>query len=369
MDPSTLAATAVTFFSSYPAKIGEKSAEKIGEKLPEAASKVWNAITTRFKGKPTAEVAIQGVVAQPDDADNRAAFRKELQKLLEAEPAFAAELDRLLSNAQSQGSDTITNTGSGAVATRGGVAPYGEPQWVTIPTGEFWMGSGREDGLAFDAEKPAHRLFLPEFQIARTPITNAQYQLYVQATGASAPSYWEGGQPPGDKLEHPVVEVSWHDALRYCRWLGQVTGKQVALPSEAQWEKAARGDGDRRVYPWGDDFSEARCNSDELALQDTTPVGIFLAGASPYGCLDMAGNVWEWTRSLWGKDFSNPEFKYPYNPEDRRREDSEAPDEVRRVLRGGAFCNDRRLMRCACRGRGRPGYHGWNFGFRVVVLP
>ena len=177
--------------------------------------------------------------------------------------------------------------------------PDGEPVWVTIPAGEFWLGSDPHNPMALDDEKPAHRVFLPEFQIARTPITNAQYQYYVEATGAKAPEDWVDGQPPNDKLNHPVVNVTWHNVYAYCQWLGQVTGKAIALPSEAEWEKAARGGQDRRAYPWGDGFDLLKCNTIELGLDDTTPVDVFLAGASPYGCLDMAGNVWEWTRSPW----------------------------------------------------------------------
>ena len=115
--------------------------------------------------------------------------------------------------------------------------PYGEPEWVTIPVGEFWMGSGPEDQMAFDSERPVHRLFVPEFRIARTPVTNAQYQLYIQAMGAEPPKHWEDGQPPKDKFTHPVVNVSWDDACRYCEWLSKVTGKGIRLPTEAEWEK------------------------------------------------------------------------------------------------------------------------------------
>ena len=84
-----------------------------------------------------------------------------------------------------------------------------------------------------------------------------------------------------------------------CSWLGQVTGKTITLPSEAEWEKAARGEPDQREYPWGDRFEATRCNSRDLGLSSTTPVGIFPKGASPYGCLDLSGKVWEWTRNLW----------------------------------------------------------------------
>jgi len=238
--------------------------------------------------------------------------------------------------------------------------PHGEPQWVTIPAGKFWMGSEENDRDAFGDEKPAHRLFLPEFQIARTPITNAQYLLYIQATGAPAPGLWVDGQPPKDKLEHPVVAVSWYDASGYCAWLSKVTGKPVHLPTEAEWEKAARGSEDRRVYPWGNVFDIVKCNSIELGLDDTTPVGIFPAGVSPCGCLDMAGNVWEWTGSLFSK--------YPYDPNDGR-EDLDASAEVPRVLRGGAFWDDHQDVRCAYRFGGGARGVGDYVGFRVVVRP
>jgi hypothetical protein len=122
MEPLTIATTAVAFLSPYLVKIGEQAAEKVGEKLPEAVGKVWNAIVTKFKGKAAAEEAVKDLVAKPDDEDNRAAFRKELRKVLDAEPVFVNELAGLLEEAKRQGGDTIINTGSGAVATSGSVA-------------------------------------------------------------------------------------------------------------------------------------------------------------------------------------------------------------------------------------------------------
>ncbi|MGB8646538.1 MAG: SUMF1/EgtB/PvdO family nonheme iron enzyme, partial [Anaerolineae bacterium] len=202
-------------------------------------------------------------------------------------------------------------------------APYGEPEWITIPAGEFWMGSDERA-----EEKPPHRVLLPEYQIARVPVTNAQYLLYVQATGATPPEHWPDGQPPRNRTSHPVVNVTWHDAVRYCEWLSGVTGKAIRLPSEAEWEKAARGDKDQRRYPWGDMFDSARCNSEELGVGETSPVGVFPSGASPYGVLDMSGNVLEWTRSVYKE--------YPYKPDDGR-ENMDAGDESSRVWRGGTF--------------------------------
>ncbi len=232
--------------------------------------------------------------------------------------------------------------------------PYGEPEWLEIPAGEFWIGGeGKYDG------KPMHQVDLPTFYIARMPITNAQYRFFVEATDYEAPAHWEDKRVPKGLESHPVVEVSWHDARAYCQWLSKVSGQNVSLPSEAEWEKAARGDKDKRVYPWGDNFEAARCNTSELGLHQTSPVGIFPNGASPYGCLDMSGNVWEWTRSIYQD--------YPYNPADGREDLTRT--NVRVVLRGGAFRVDGDYARCAVR------YYDFNphfrydgVGFRCVLL-
>jgi formylglycine-generating enzyme required for sulfatase activity len=234
--------------------------------------------------------------------------------------------------------------------------PFGEPVWVMIPESPFWMGSDHGG----DGEKPVHQAHLASYQIARVPITNAQYVLFVQATKREVPQHWQDGRPPRGQESHPVMNVSWHDALAYCRWLSEAVGKVIRLPSEAQWEKAARGEKDRREYPWGDEWDASRCNNRELGIGETTPVGIFPEGASPYGCLDMAGNVLEWTSSL-----NKP---YPYVQSDGR-ENLEAGDDVSRVLRGGSFDDLQGSARCACRFRAVPRDHGRLDGFRVVVSP
>jgi formylglycine-generating enzyme required for sulfatase activity len=164
-----------------------------------------------------------------------------------------------------------------------------------------------------------------------------------------------------------VVNVSWHDAVAYCRWLAEVTGRPYCLPSEAEWEKSARGS-DGRIYPWGNRWEAKQCNSEEGGKGDITPVGIYPQGASPYGLLDMAGNVLEWTRSLWGEDWEEPSFKYPYDPTDGR-EDLDAPGGVLRVLRGGSFYLNVKYARCAARIRLIPNYFGMSSGFRVLVAP
>jgi toxoflavin biosynthesis protein ToxD len=247
-------------------------------------------------------------------------------------------------------------------------APWGEPDWVRIPAGEFWMGSEKS---SYGDERPLHKVTLPAFAIACVPVTNAQYALFVADQQVKPPDGWRGGQPPKGEENHPVVNVSWHDAQAYCRWLSGKIEKQVRLPTEAEWEKAARGGlpspsegegmGERvqaREYPWGDEWSELKCNSFELELQSTSPVGFFTSGASPYGCLDMAGNVWEWTQSKHAA--------YPYRADDERN-DLGGTDS--HVVRGGAWSSNRSLARCAGRVFYPSDYRFVFVGFRVVVSP
>jgi len=241
-----------------------------------------------------------------------------------------------------------------------------EPEMILIPAGEFLMGSdpGR-DKDASESEQPQHTLYLPDYYIARTPVTNAQYAAFVHATGHDLPEHWKSRKPPEGKGDHPMVHVSWEDAVAYCAWLSQVTGKPYRLPSEAEWEKAARGT-DGRIYPWGDEPpDEGRCNSDKVRA--TTPVGRYSPqGDSPYGCADMAGNVWEWTRSLLGKEVLKPDFRYPYSPGDGR-EDLKASADILRVVRGGSWFDGWWFARCACRVGFIPGDLVPNVGIRVVA--
>jgi formylglycine-generating enzyme required for sulfatase activity len=212
------------------------------------------------------------------------------------------------------------------------------------------MGEGKE----------LHRVFVPEFQIARVPITNAQYALFVADAKVEPPGDWRGGRPPQGKENHPVVNVSWRDAQAYCRWLSGKIERTVRLPTEAEWEKTARGDKDKRAYPWGDEWLELRCNSDELGLGETSPVGLFLNGASPYGVLDMAGNVWEWCQSKYAP--------YPYRADDGR-EGEELTRGEGRVVRGGSWYLYRWVCRAAARFRRVPAYFINSFGFRVARSP
>lgn len=229
------------------------------------------------------------------------------------------------------------------------------PELLPVPAGHFWMGSdSRYDKRAFGTEMPQHRVYLTAYRIGKYPVTNAEYACFVAATNRPAPGHWSGGEPLSGKLNHPVVYVTWHDVRAYCDWLSEQTGRTIRLPTEAEWEKAARGT-DGRIYPWGNaEPDEKRCNF-AMKVGDTTQVGRYPDGASPYGCLDMAGNVREWTSNLH-KD-------YPYDAKDGREDPAASGS---RVLRGGSFHDHRNYVRCACRGLNLPDDRGEDLGFRVV---
>jgi formylglycine-generating enzyme required for sulfatase activity len=175
---------------------------------------------------------------------------------------------------------------------------------VFISPGEFLMGSsGHEGKVGFQVgvdEMPQRSISLEEFYIDRFEVTNAQYQKFIKATGRPAPAdphdplfySWVQGNPPEGQEDHPVVYVSWDDAQAYCQWVGK------RLPTEAEWEKAARGT-DGRTWSWGNSFEGAKCNAYESSPLWTSPVGSYPEGVSPYGVHDMCGNVAEWTASWY----------------------------------------------------------------------
>jgi formylglycine-generating enzyme required for sulfatase activity len=243
-----------------------------------------------------------------------------------------------------------------------------EPEMILIPAGEFLMGSDPQlDKYPVEAEQPQHYLYLPDYYLAKTPVTQEQYRAFLQGTGREAPNGWTDRIPPREEEDHPVVNVSWYDARDYCQWLSAVMGRNYGLPSEAEWEKGARGT-DGRLYPWGNQWDAMRCNSKESGLMKTTPVHAYSQGASPYGVLDMVGNVEEWTRSLWGKSGERPDYRYPYRPTDGR-ESLNAGRNVARVLRGGAFHDGRWGVRCTCRRWVVPVHSSTLIGFRVAMRP
>ncbi len=204
-------------------------------------------------------------------------------------------------------------------------------QMVFVPAGEFIMG-----GEDYADEKPIRVANLDKgLFMDVTLVTNSEYKKFVDATKHKAPEYWKGGKIPVGKEEHPVVEVSWHDAVAYCKWAGK------RLPKEDEWEKAARGI-DGRVYPYGNEFDVRKCNTSESKIGSTTKAGSYPEGKSPYGCLDMAGNVWEWTDSWYDEEKEG------------------------RVLRGGSWGYDQVHARCSYRSYVNPDIRNDYVGFRCA---
>ncbi len=243
--------------------------------------------------------------------------------------------------------------------------------FVEIAAGSFLMGSDAViDPMAFDIERWSSTnaqavLELPTYYIGRFEVTVAQMRSFVQATG-----YPIDGQALGGAPGHPATFISWPDALAYSRWLDDVLrtspdtpevlstllegGGQVTLPTEAEWEKAARGS-DGRIYPWG---SEPRPDRATYQARGTTAVGSHQCPECPFGLSDMAGNVWEWTRS--------PYQPYPYDP----TEDFEdLENESLWVMRGGSFTDPAHFVRGANRGGADPGARRAFIGFRIAISP
>jgi formylglycine-generating enzyme required for sulfatase activity len=237
--------------------------------------------------------------------------------------------------------------------------PY-EPETIYIPSGAFLMG---RDGVAA-WEKPCHTVTLPGYRIGKYPVTNRQFLEYVRQTGAlvNPESGWDGQTPPPDRLDYPVIGVTWYQATAYCEWLSKTSGRRYTLPTEAQWEKAARGV-DGRLYPWGNEWQPGHCGQDPMQI---TAVDQFPA-QSDYGVFDLVGNVREWTLSLWGESSSAPRFLYPWAEDERN--DPKANPLVRRVYRGGVMDNPAE-MTCTLRGGFDPSKSGpprKRHGFRVVL--
>jgi formylglycine-generating enzyme required for sulfatase activity len=249
--------------------------------------------------------------------------------------------------------------------------------FVEIPAGPFAMGSTVEHAPeAYADEAPQHEIVVPRYYIGRYPVTGGQFRAFIDHSGHTPENEGSLYGPPN----HPVVWLGWLDALRYCDWLTarlrewqgtpepiatllRQEGWSVMLPSEPEWEKAARGT-DGRAYPWGNDSHNNCGNFGGTGIMTTSAVGCFPAGVSPYGIEDMSGNVWEWTRSVWGT------YPYPTNAVERaKRESLEVREGVRRVRRGGAFFSSPRSVRCTIRLGSGPYPHGGGMGCRAVLRP
>ncbi len=241
---------------------------------------------------------------------------------------------------------------------------------ITIPAGSFWMGTSemhvkylleKEDWASewfnsdlFLVEQPMHQVTLPAYEIAKYPVTNNEYYLFIYNVGYRVPKTWEGFHAPIGLEDHPVTGVSRKDVEEYIKWINSTTGQNYRLPSEAEWEKAARGS-DQRLYPWGDNFDPWRCNTNESRKKLTSPVGSYSPGGdSPYEVADMVGNVWEWTRSNFQP--------YPYKSDDGRETRTQG---AKGVVRGGAWYYSRALARVSSREAALEDYLSTSLGFRL----
>ncbi len=280
----------------------------------------------------------------------------------EPEPQARAAIGRALGLM-----DCDNRKGVGVIETNGVKLP--DFDWIKIPAGEFQYGDAKAEGAA----KP-QKLSLPEFHISRFPITYSQFQTFVDDPEGIADARWFEGLT-GDDSErqpaeqyfkfsnHPRETVSWFQAMAFCRWLSwrlgttcdlkKVTEWAVRLPTEFEWEKAARGT-DGRLYPYEGEFDPKRSNVYETGIGQTSAVGIFPNGASPYGVEEMSGNVWEWCLS----NYSKPKF-------DAAKENLRTGDN--RVLRGGSWYYDQMVARAVCRYINHPAPRSNYFGFRVVL--
>lgn len=248
------------------------------------------------------------------------------------------------------------------------------PETLHIPEGEFTMGYFDERFRFVDLpslREGKHRIWLPSFGIGKYPVTNYQFAEFVDDRGYHKKEYWtEAGwvwrtskavqfpaywaDPKWNVSSCPVVGISWYESSAYCKWLSEKTGRKFHLPSEAEWEKAARGT-DGRDWPFGNDPDQATINSLESGIGETTVVGLFPEDRSPFGLHDCAGNVWEWCNSIY--------LDYPYSSEDGR-EDIEGNRP--RCHRGGSWLNPKRYAHCANRDRYYPGDRHYDLGFRIA---
>jgi len=241
-----------------------------------------------------------------------------------------------------------TNAKPGPKAIDVKVNPKDGAEMVWVPAGEFLMGSSDDDvaqllnenpewgAERFNDEKPQREVYLDGYWMYKHEVTVAQYRKFCEETYREMPPAPKSGW----KDDHPMVMVTWTDASAYAKWAG------MSLPTEAQWEKAARGT-EGRIYPWGNTWDAEKCNNYESGAKQTKPVGSYTSGASPYGCMDMAGNVWEWCSDWYDRDYykSGPS-RNPTGPKDGSC----------RVLRGGGWGSNGGL----CRAAGRYDYYSFN---------
>jgi len=225
-------------------------------------------------------------------------------------------------------------------------------EFVYIPAGEFIRGSATDEGD--DNEQPQQKIYLDAYYMGKYEVTFEEYDRFCEETGRQKPD--DEGWGRGKR---PVINVSWYDAVAYSKWLSKKTGEHYRLPTEAEWEKAARGT-DGRKYPWGNtEPTRKKCNFDNQEGR-TMPVGSYESGLSPYQLYDIAGNVWEWCQDWYAEDYyAHSSKNNPQGP----------PIGDYRVLRGGSWSNNIYEMRCTNRNWASPAIGLYNRGFRLVRVP
>ncbi len=268
-----------------------------------------------------------------------------------------------------------------------GVVNDGHGDYVYVPAGAFRMGDNAGDGDP--RERPVHVVELDAYYIAKFEVANAEWRKFRDDSAYDDPKHWPGGRVvPKDQVpywtqpnnhgggtpgsdDYPVQGVNWDSAVAYCNWLSATTGKKYRLPTEAEWEKAARGT-DQRRYPWGNSIDRTLANFVGAQAYDTgLPVGTFdgrrrgdrdtQSNASPYGTFDLAGNVMEWCLDWYSRDY------YAISP----RKNPQGPEAgAYRVVRGGSFFVESFDLRSAARSAAWPSFQGHRMiGFRAVREP
>jgi formylglycine-generating enzyme len=228
-------------------------------------------------------------------------------------------------------------------------AGFTEPEVVHIPEGWFLMGS--ETGQ--DNERPVHRVWIDAFELAVCQVTNADYGRFMAATSHRKPLHWD--DPDFSHPQQPVVASSWFEAAAYCAWISRVTGRRYRLPTEAEWERAARGGLEQKLYPWGDEPPESL--TDYASRWKTGPEPVGHAERNAYGLCDIGANVHEWCL-----DFFSAEY-YAVSPE---RNPQGPPQGKRRASRGGSWRHYTKVSRCAGRSSIPPEFQYADYGFRVA---
>ncbi|HEV2717493.1 MAG TPA: SUMF1/EgtB/PvdO family nonheme iron enzyme [Terriglobales bacterium] len=224
-----------------------------------------------------------------------------------------------------------------------------EPCIVRIPEGWFWMGS--ESGQ--DNERPVHRVWIDAFLLAACQVTNAEYLRFLHATGAVAPPHWDDAQFNNPK--QPVVAVSWLEAKQYCDWLSAASGKNFRLPTEAEWERAARGGSENKLFPWGDAPPQSLPDYARRWQGGPEPVGGYAPNS--FGLYDICENVHEWCSDWYRADYyANSPERNPRGPESG----------TRRASRGGSWRHHIKVARCAARSSIPPEFQYADYGFRVA---